>query len=183
MGIVVGLVIGLALLAVGAGLAVSLLVRFGKLEWVAPQDIIDEAHELGRDDRRANRPFSPPPSTLISSMALSSYQRGYEVEVHRAEMQRMRNMVDEWRVEVEGSKREAVRSLHELHLFPLPANLHEAPLGRAVYLLARELRAARVMMWSADGDGVEEEFGPMSQQQPNTNPQENHTEQNHQAVH
>lgn len=180
MGVVVGLVIGLALLAVGGGAAVYVLVRLGKLEWVAPQSAIDEAYALGREDKRANRQFSPPASVLVSSTAMSSYHRGYEVEAHKLEMQRMKNRVDEWRMEVEGSKREALRSLRELHLFPLPTNLDEAPLGRAVYLLARELRAARVMAWSADGDKADDEFGPMSQQQPNTNPPQ---EENHQAVH
>jgi hypothetical protein len=178
MGIVVGLLIGLALLAVGGGGAVHLLVRMGKLEWVAPQDVVDDVNALGREDRKRNRPFSPPQAALVSSTTMSSYHRGYEVESHRIEMQRMWNRVEEWMGEVEGSKREAIRSLRDLHLFPLPLNLDEAPLGRAVYLLSRELRAARVMAWSAE-DEKDSEFGPMSQQQPNTNP----PQEIHQPVH
>lgn len=163
MGMMVTAFFVLALLAIGGGGTVFLLVHLGKLEWVAPQSVVDEAYTSGFEDRKNHRPFSPPAAALVSSATMSAYHRGYDIEAHRLEMQRMKNNVDEWRSEVDGSKREAIRTLRELHLFPLPTNLDEAPLGRAVYLLARELRAARVALWSVDGDGVEEEFGPMSQ--------------------
>jgi hypothetical protein len=162
MDMMVGLLLGIALLCVGGGLAVRLLVRFGKLEWVPTPTAIQAAFERGCHDRQNGNAFAPPLSTPISAILISAYHRGYAQETHRIETQRLQNMIDGCSVELEGSKREGLRLLRELHTMGLPCDLQEATLGRVVYLLGRELRVSRIHASMVEA-GADEAFGPMSQ--------------------
>ncbi len=162
MGLVVGLVLALALLSAGGGLAIHLFVHFRKLEWTPAPQMVAAAFERGRRDREAGQAFDPSVFAVVSMILANAYHRGFALETHRIEMARAQNALDERTMEVDGSRAEGLRLLHELHMMDLPTNLNEATLGRVVYLLGRELRAARAraLMEESSADAA---FGPMSQ--------------------